>query len=352
MVATNAFGMGIDKPNVRVVIHIDCPDSIENYFQEAGRAGRDGKKAYAVLLYDDGDKAKLLRRISETFPDKDYIRQVHDHLAYFYQIAVGSGYNTSYEFPLEQFCRTYRHFPVPTISALKILNRAGYIEYKEEDDVQSRLMFCLERDDLYKLHGNDPKEDIVIEALLRNYTGLFQGYHYIDESLIAQQCNLTKPEVYEILRSLTQKRILSFIPQKHIPFIRYMQRREESEHLFFSKDVYDNLKSRYANRIEKMLEYANGNQICRSRFLLRYFGESRSHDCEICDVCLHYKQSGKEEKKEAENIIRNLLADYQPHPVKQLRTLPLSDSLLSEVLRYMVDEEIIIHQDGQITLNH
>ena len=180
MVATNAFGMGIDKPNVRCVIHIDCPDCIEAYFQEAGRAGRDGKKSYAVLLYDHSDKAKLLRRINDTFPDKEFIRQVYDQLAYFYQIAVGSGYNAIFEFPVERFCRVYKHFPIPTISALNILTRAGYIEFKEEDEAQSRLMFCIERDELYRLRGNDPQEDAIIVALLRNYTGLFQGYQYID----------------------------------------------------------------------------------------------------------------------------------------------------------------------------
>lgn len=291
MVATNAFGMGIDKPDVRIVIHIDCPDCLEAYFQEAGRAGRDGKKSYAVLLYDNSDRAKLQRRVVDTFPDKEFIRTVYDQLAYFYQIGIGSGYNACFEFPLERFCRIYKHFPIPTISALNILTRAGYIDFKEEDDMQSRVMFCVERDDLYKLRGNEPQEDAVIVALLRNYTGLFQGYQYIDEGIIAEQCKLTQPQVYMILRSLTQKHILNFIPQKHIPFIRYTQRREESERLTISNDIYDDLKVRFANRIEKMLEYANCEKICRSRLLLRYFGETDTEDCGQCDVCLNEKRS-------------------------------------------------------------
>ena len=291
MVATNAFGMGIDKPNVRCVIHIDCPDCIEVYFQEAGRAGRDGKKSYAVLLYDHSDKAKLLRRINDTFPDKEFIRQVYDQLAYFYQIAVGSGYNAIFEFPVERFCRVYKHFPIPTISALNILTRAGYIEFKEEDEAQSRLMFCIERDELYRLRGNDPQEDAIIVALLRNYTGLFQGYQYIDEGVLGEQCGLSQPQVYIILRSLTQKRILNFIPQKHIPFIHYIQRREESERLIFPAAIYDDLKTRFSQRIEKMLEYANCENICRSRMLLRYFGETKSEDCGQCDVCVNERHS-------------------------------------------------------------
>ena len=291
MVATNAFGMGIDKPDVRVVVHIDCPDCLEAYFQEAGRAGRDGRKSYAVLLYDNTDRAKLQRRVVDTFPDKEFIRQVYDQLAYFYQIGIGSGYNACFEFPIERFCRIYKHFPIPTVSALNILTRAGYIDFKEEDDMQARVMFSVERDDLYKLRGNEPQEDAVIVALLRNYTGLFQGYQYIDEGVIAQQCNLTQPQVYMILRALTQKHILDFIPQKHIPFIRYAQRREESERLVISKAIYDDLKVRFAERIEKMLEYANSENICRSRMLLRYFGETDTEDCGQCDVCLNEKRA-------------------------------------------------------------
>ena len=290
MVATNAFGMGIDKPDVRVVIHIDCPDSLEAYFQEAGRAGRDGQKSYAVLLYDDNDKMKLRKRVVDTFPDKEFICEIYDQLAYFYQIAVGSGYNATFEFPVERFCQTYRHFPIPTISALNILTRAGYIDYRDEDEAQARVMFLLGRDDLYRLRDNEPREDAVIVALLRTYTGLFQDYGYIDESIIAQQCDLTPQQVYMILTNLNQKHILSFIPQKHIPFIRFTQRREDSQHLIIPPAVYDDLKARYVHRIDKMLEYATCDLICRSRLLLRYFGEDRTDDCGMCDVCLGGKE--------------------------------------------------------------
>ena len=191
MVATNAFGMGIDKPDVRVVIHMDCPDSIEAYFQEAGRAGRDGFKAYAVLLYNRHDETKLKKRITDTFPDKDYIRQVYEHLAYYYQIGVGSGYNHTFEFNIDKFCHNFNHFPIRVDSALKILQRAGYLEYTEEQDNKARVMFTVSRNDLYRLENNTPNEEAIITALLRNYGGLFTDYNFIDEAFLAQA---TQPE--------------------------------------------------------------------------------------------------------------------------------------------------------------
>ena len=194
MVATNAFGMGIDKPDVRLVIHIDCPDSIEAYFQEAGRAGRDGRKAYAVLLYNDADQRKLEKRIADTFPEKDYIRKVYEHLAYFYQVGVGSGYNHIFEFNIDQFCHTFRHFPIQADAALKILDRAGYIEYTEEQDNQARVMFTIGRDDLYRLENTSPNEEKVITAMLRNYGGLFTDYNFIDERAPAGLSDPQRPQ--------------------------------------------------------------------------------------------------------------------------------------------------------------
>ena len=352
MVATNAFGMGIDKPNVRVVIHVDCPDSVEAYFQEAGRAGRDGQKAYAVLLYNDGDHRKLEKRISDTFPEKDFIREVYEQLAYFYQIGVGSGYNHTFEFNIDKFCHAFRHFPIQVDSALKILNRAGYIEYTEEQDNQARVMFTVSRNELYRLENNTDNEERVITALLRNYGGLFTDYNYIDESFIAQQCGLQSQQVYLILKNLSQRHIIHFIPQKKTPYIRYTQRREDKEHIQLMPVIYEERKAQFAERIHAMIVYATNDNVCRSRQLLRYFGEYNDHDCRQCDVCLSHRQEGMVSEprlNEAMEKILNLLDDGKPHPITDLRDIQLPSDELNAALDYLFQEEYIRQDDGLLT---
>ena len=352
MVSTNAFGMGIDKPDVRLVIHIDCPDSIEAYFQEAGRAGRDGFKAYAVLLYNDADERKLEKRIADTFPEKDYIRQVYEHLAYFYQIGVGSGYNHTFEFNIDKFCHTFRHFPIQVDSALKILNRAGYIEYTEEQDNQARVMFTIGRNDLYRLENTSPSEEKVITALLRNYGGLFTDYNYIDESFIASQTQLEPHQVYMTLKGLSQRHILHFIPQKKTPYIRYTQRREDMEHIMLPPAVYEERKRQYEERIHAIIKYATNDQVCRSRQLLRYFGEDDSHDCHLCDVCLAHRPEGKVTEARFTNAMEQILArldDGKPHPITDLRDIQLPTDELDAALEYLLQEELIRQDDGLLT---
>ena len=352
MVSTNAFGMGIDKPDVRLVIHIDCPDSIEAYFQEAGRAGRDGFKAYAVLLYNDADERKLEKRIADTFPEKDYIRQVYEHLAYFYQIGVDSGYNHTFEFNIDKFCHTFRHFPIQVDSALKILNRAGYIEYTEEQDNQARVMFTIGRNDLYRLENTTPNEEKIITALLRNYGGLFTDYNYIDESFIASQTQLEPHQVYMTLKGLSQRHILHFIPQKKTPYIRYTQRREDMEHIMLPPAVYEERKRQYEERIHAIIKYATNDQVCRSRQLLRYFGEDDSHDCHLCDVCLAHRPEGKVTEARFTNAMEQILArldDGKPHPITDLRDIQLPTDELDAALEYLLQEELIRQDDGLLT---
>ena len=350
MVATNAFGMGIDKPDVRIVAHIDCPSSIEAYFQEAGRAGRDGQKAYAVLLYNPSDQHKLEKRINDTFPPLDYVRQVYEHLAYFYQVGVGSGYNAIFEFNIELFCKTYHHFPIQVVSALKILNRAGYIDFTEEEDNQARVKFILERDDLYRLKENSPNEERLITALLRNYSGLFNDYRYIDEAYLAQLIGVSRPQVYMLLKDLSQKRIINFIPQKRTPYVRYMQRREEQEHLHFPKEVYDDLRTRFSERIKAMIDYATSEGICRSRLLLDYFGETRTMDCGQCDVCVSLKNNQKQVDLATEAILQ-LLSDGKERPITALRSINMPYEYIDEALNELQMEERIAVVDGYISLN-
>ena len=352
MVATNAFGMGIDKPDVRVVIHIDCPDSVEAYFQEAGRAGRDGLKAYAVLLYNDADHRKLEKRIADTFPEKDFIREVYEHLAFFYQIGVGSGYNHTFEFNIDKFCHAFHHFPIQVDSALKILNRAGYIEYTEEQDNQARVMFTVSRNELYRLENNTDNEERVITTLLRNYGGLFTDYNYIDESFIAQQCGLQAQQVYMILKSLSQRHILHFIPQKKTPYIRYTQRREDKEHVQLMPVIYEERKTQYADRIHAMIGYATNDNVCRSRQLLRYFGEKNDHDCRQCDVCLSHRSEGMVSEPRFNAAMEKILAlldDGKPHPMTDLRDIQLPSDELKAALDYLFQEEYLRLDDGQIS---
>jgi len=352
MVATNAFGMGIDKPDVRLVVHYDCPDSIEAYFQEAGRAGRDGQPAQAILLYNNSDNAKLQKRINDTYPPKDDIRQIYEHLAYYYQIATGDGYGVAHEFNMEEFCLRFRHFPVQVNSALQILERAGYIEYDEEADNEARVKFLISRDDLYRLDQLSPDEDKVIVSLLRNYGGLFADYGYIDESIVAQQAGIPQPQCYDILKSLSQRHLINFIPRKQVPYIRYSQRREDAEHIVLPASIYEDRKEQYAQRIQAMTVYAQSINCCRSRMLLEYFGEKSATDCGQCDVCLDVQGQTvtKEGQRTAKQQMLALLADHQRHHITEILRLPLPTEEINAALDSLVSEEHIKLIDGYLQL--
>lgn len=353
MVATNAFGMGIDKPDVRLVVHVDIPDSPEAYFQEAGRGGRDGKKAYAVLLYARSDKATLKKRITDTFPEKDYIRTVYEHLNYYYQMAMGDGLGCTREFNIDEFCRNFKHFPIQVDSALKILTRAGYLEYTDEQDNNSRLMFTLTKEELYRIHETSPETEKLINIILRSYTGVFTEYAYINEETLSLRTGMTRQQVYDTLISLTRRRILHYIPGKKTPYIIYTRERQEADRLIFTKEVYEDRKESFIRRIEAMTEYAETEDKCRSRMLLLYFGEKNEHNCGQCDVCLSSHSSGIRQGvfDEISRAIEEALKE------KDMTTSALIEKLesydkenVTKALSYLLAEEIIHQKNGMLSL--
>ncbi len=350
MVATNAFGMGIDKPDVRVVIHADVPDSPEAYFQEAGRAGRDGMKAYAVLLFCARDKITLKQRVSDTFPEKSYIRKIYEDINFYYQMAMGDGRGCTFAFNIDEFCRNFKHFPVQTDSALKILTRAGYLEYTDEQDNASRIMFTITKEELYRIREQSEDTEKLLRILLRSYTGLFTDYAYISEDNLSTRSGLSKQQIYETLLSLSRQHILHYIPAKKTPYIIYTRERQETERVYLSKEVYEDRKESYVQRINAMIEYAESENRCRSRMLLRYFGEKNEHNCGQCDVCLQQHQSGLK-SGEFEAISQQLQALLKENPlslqeIKEKMQVP--ENHLMKVVSYLVSEEIIRQENGYL----
>ena len=349
MVATNAFGMGIDNPDVRIVIHMDLPDSIEAYFQEAGRAGRDGQKAYAVILYAKADKTTLHKRIPDTFPEKEYIKDVYEHLQYYYQMAMGDGLDCVREFNIEDFCRKFKYFPVPVDSALKILTQAGYLEYTGEQDNTSRLLFTIRRDELYRLREMGDDMDKLIQTVLRSYTGVFTDYTYINEDSLAIRTGLTRRQIYEQLVHLAKLRIVSYIPHKKTPYIIYTRERIEAQLIHISPEIYEERKARYETRINAMLEYVTNDTLCRSRMLLDYFGEKNEHNCGQCDTCIGLRKQTatcQPDREELYEKIHEILSGAPQTPAGLLEQLPIEKELLTEALHRLLDEGKIIVVDG------
>lgn len=350
MVATNAFGMGIDKPDVRLVIHADVPDSPEAYFQEAGRAGRDGMKAYAVLLFCARDKITLKQRVSDTFPEKSYIRKIYEDINFYYQMAMGDGRGCTFAFNIDEFCRNFKHFPVQTDSALKILTRAGYLEYTDEQDNASRIMFTITKEELYRIREQSEDTEKLIRILLRSYTGLFTDYAYISEDNLSTRSGLSKQQIYETLLSLSRQHILHYIPAQKTPYIIYTRERQETERVYLSKEVYEDRKESYVQRINAMIEYAESENRCRSRMLLRYFGEKNEHNCGQCDVCLQQHQSGLK-SGEFEAISQQLQALLKENPLslQDIKDkMQVTENHLIKVVSYLVSEEIIRQENGYL----
>ena len=349
MVSTNAFGMGIDKPDVRLVVHIDLPSSIEAYFQEAGRAGRDGNDAYAVTLFSRVDRQVVARRLADNYPSQEFIREIYDEICYYYSMALGDGLNCTYEFSLGDFCKDYHRPTLQTDSALKILTRMGYLEYVEEMEYASRVRFIVGKDALYRFRGLPPDYELLINALLRNYSGLFTDYVFIDERYLSRVTKLSRHRMYEIFVSLVSRGLVQYAPSKKCPIITFTRHRVLGSELRFAREVYDERKAIFGERLKSVINYAVSDDKCRSRLLLEYFGEKGSDDCRRCDVCVQRRAAGKPPQMPGkEEAVMQLLSDGKPHSLDELATLGLTDNERKALLRALCDEEKIRIVDGKI----
>ena len=350
MVSTNAFGMGIDKPDVRLVIHTDVPSSIEAYFQEAGRAGRDGNTAYAVTLFSRADKPVITRRLSDNYPSKEFIRNVYDNLCYYYTMALGDGLDCAFEFSLGDFCKQYHLPTLQTDSALRILTRMGYIEYIEEMEYSSRVRFIVDKEGLYRFRGLPADYELLVNALLRNYSGLFTEYAFIDERYLSRITKLSRHRLYEILVSLASKGLVAYTPSKKCPVVTFTRHRVLGSELRFLPEVYDERRALFAQRLSSIVNYVATADKCRSSLLLEYFGEKDTAPCGRCDVCVAARRSTVSDESHASGIaaVEALLADGKLHPLEEFDKLSLSRPALSKLLRHLCDEEKIIVESGGV----
>lgn len=356
VVATNAFGMGIDKPDVRIVIHIDLPPSPEEYFQEAGRAGRDQQPATAYLIVDESDKSRLLNNLNESFPERDYIRMVYERLGNFFQVAVGAGINHLFEFDIYKFCSAYRLPMTPVYHSLRLLAQAGYIVFDEDPESHSRLMFTCTREHLYHLERFDADCQRIINALLRLYTGLFADFQRISEERLIAFTSLDRETLYQKLLLLSRFHVLHYVPARQMPAVIYLTNRLDTDEVRISHSIFEDRQEQQRKRIEGMTNYVDDSDTCRLVHLLAYFGEHLDHNCGKCDVCRAKAEGTNGNPIEEENFIRqqllNQLKMNGPQSLVQItsafKTIP--QTKIADILREMIDKKEIILEDNLFSI--
>ncbi len=351
MVSTNAFGMGINKANVRFVVHLDLPDCLEAYFQEAGRAGRDEKRAYAVLLYNEADRLSLERNMDHSFPEIESIKRVYGALCSFYNMVAGSGKGSIFDFSLNDFCTKYSLEPMLVLSSIKFLEKENYLMLTDAFYRPSRIQILIKQKDLYRYQVEAPAYDAFIKLLLRSYEGLFENYVNIKEYDLAKRSTLSIHEVESLLQRLDKREIISYLPQSDKPQLVYLDDCHQISNLHISKQHYHDLKERALKRMEWVIHYAASTHKCRSEMLLSYFGEIETVRCGICDVCL---ERNKLELSDLEftNVAEQLKAALQKgplslsdlvHKVHQVR----EDKILKTV-QWLIDNDKLSKNDDNL----
>jgi len=343
IVSTNAFGMGIDKPDVRFVVHTDLPESLEAYFQEAGRGGRDEKYAFAVLLYNSSDKTRLEKSISSSFPDRSTIVNMYNALGNYYQIPIGGGLGQALDFDIGEFARRYQFSILQIYSGLKILQSGGYIELTDEIFNPSRIKFIMDRNDLYKLQVKNSKLDAFVKLLLRSYTGLFTEYAKIDEKLLAQRAKTTREDIYQSLVKLSGLKIINYIPQKKTALIIYTLERLNEKSIFISKEIYEERRLRMQEKIKASIDYATIDYVCRSQMLLSYFGQKNAPACGVCDVCKENTNSklNVDEYEQIRKIVVEKLKNNALDINDLLQNISFSEEKTMKTLKWLFDSKII-----------